>query len=164
MALNANHEVLRRQKTEDRVADRITAFAGSMRFVRIHLAWFSAWILANAVLIDVGHRFDPYPFGLLTLIVSLEAIFLSSFVMVSQNRQAQVSEIRAELDYRTDVTAEREIDLIMRTLDRMARHQGVDIDDLVLELGTLRADQVSSVDHDQAPRRADSQAVAAAAR
>jgi uncharacterized membrane protein len=91
------------------------------------------------VALAADRRFDPYPFGLLTLIVSLEAIFLSSFVMISQNRQAQASEIRAELDYRTDIVAEREIDLIMRTLDRMARNQGIDVDDLVLELGSLRA-------------------------
>jgi uncharacterized membrane protein len=140
MALNANHEIQRLQQTEDRWADNITAFAGSMRFVRIHLTWFLAWIVANTVLLDAAHRFDPYPFGLLTLIVSLEAIFLSSFVMISQNREAKASEIRSELDYRTNVMAEHEIDLIMRALDRMARQQGVEVDDLMLELGTLRAD------------------------
>jgi len=67
----------RGQSLELRVADRITAFAGSMRFVYIHIAWFGVWI---------GFHVEQYPFGLLTMIVSLEAIFLSTFVMISQNR------------------------------------------------------------------------------
>jgi uncharacterized membrane protein len=62
---------------ENRIADRITAFAGSMTFVYIHIAWFGCWI---------GFGVEDYPFGLLTMIVSLEAIFLSTFVMISQNR------------------------------------------------------------------------------
>jgi uncharacterized membrane protein len=75
--------VLVRQATEraksiqNRIADRITAFAGSMWFVYIHIAWFSCWI---------GFGVEHYPYGLLTMIVSLEAIFLSTFVMISQNR------------------------------------------------------------------------------
>ncbi len=67
----------RAQSIENRVADRITAFAGSMRFVYIHILWFGCWI---------GFGAEKYPFGLLTMIVSLEAIFLSTFVMISQNR------------------------------------------------------------------------------
>jgi uncharacterized membrane protein len=67
----------RAQSVENRVADRITAFAGSMLFVYIHLAWFGCWI---------GFGVEKYPFGLLTMIVSLEAIFLSTFVLISQNR------------------------------------------------------------------------------
>jgi uncharacterized membrane protein len=78
----------------------------------------------------------------------LEAIFLSSFVMISQNREAKASEIRSELDYRTNVMAEHEIDLIMRALDRMARQQGIEVDDLMLELGTLRADGPHTIDGD----------------
>jgi uncharacterized membrane protein len=146
MALNANHEIRRLQPDEDLWADRITAFAGSLRFVRLHIVWFSAWILANALVLDAGHRFDPYPFGLLTLCVSLEAIFLSSFVMISQNRQGRAAEIRSELDYRTNVVAEREIDLVMRALDRMARAQGVDVEDLILELEDFRADRGTPAD------------------
>jgi uncharacterized membrane protein len=154
MALNANHEIRRLQQNEDRWADRITAFAGSLRFVRIHIVWFSAWILANAVLLDTVHRFDPYPFGLLTLSVSLEAIFLSSFVMISQNRQGQAAEIRSELDYRTNVMAEREIDLVMRALDRMARQQGVGVDDLMVDLQDLRASYGNPIDKDRVPQDA----------
>ncbi len=71
------HAEERRQSVENRIADRITAFAGSMRFVYIHIVWFGCWI---------GFGVESYPYGLLTMIVSLEAIFLSTFVMISQNR------------------------------------------------------------------------------
>jgi uncharacterized membrane protein len=67
----------RARSIENRIADRMTAFAGSMPFVYIHIAWFGCWI---------GFGVEKYPFGLLTMIVSLEAIFLSTFVMISQNR------------------------------------------------------------------------------
>jgi uncharacterized membrane protein len=71
------HAHEQRQSVENRVADHITDFAGSMRFVYLHIAWFAGWIL---------FRVESYPYGLLTMIVSLEAIFLSTFVMISQNR------------------------------------------------------------------------------
>jgi uncharacterized membrane protein len=71
---------------QDITADRITGFAGSMTFVYIHAIWFVVWIAVNIGLVGVGLAFDKFPFGLLTMIVSLEAIFLSTFVMISQNR------------------------------------------------------------------------------
>ena len=92
----------RRRRLPDRVADQITAFAGSLLFVYLHIVWFTGWIIANVA----GLRFDPFPFGLLTLIVSLEAIFLSTFVMLSQNREAARSDIRAEIDFETNVLSE----------------------------------------------------------
>ncbi|MFE0632704.1 DUF1003 domain-containing protein [Streptomyces sp. NPDC058864] len=91
---------------QDRVADAITAFAGSMAFVYVHIVWFAVWILLNQGLVGRGGVFDPYPFGLLTMIVSLEAIFLSTFVMVSQNRQAARDNIRADLAFETNVRSE----------------------------------------------------------
>ncbi|WUD71462.1 DUF1003 domain-containing protein [Streptomyces sp. NBC_00510] len=91
---------------QDRVADAITAFAGSMAFVYVHIVWFAVWILLNQGLVGPGAVFDPYPFGLLTMIVSLEAIFLSTFVMVSQNRQAARDNIRADLAFETNVRSE----------------------------------------------------------
>jgi len=91
---------------QDRIADRITAFAGSLNFVYIHTVWFGIWIALNVGLIGAGLKFDKFPFGLLTMIVSLEAIFLSTFVMVSQNRQAARADIRAELDFETNLRSE----------------------------------------------------------
>ena len=138
MALNANEEIERIRKAENRVSDKITAFAGTMRFVYIHSVWFGLWIAINLGLLGAALIFDEYPFGLLTLIVSLEAIFLSTFVMISQNRQAKSAEIRSDLDYKTNVMAEREIDIIMRALQRMAEKQGIGVDDLVSDLESLR--------------------------
>ena len=138
MALNANREIRRLKQVEDAWADSITAFAGSMRFVRLHVAWFALWIGVNVGLLGVAREFDPYPFGLLTLVVSLEAIFLSTFVLITQNRQATASEIRSDLDYRTNVLAERENDVIMRALQRIAEHDGIAVDDLIVEMTEFR--------------------------
>lgn len=138
MAINANQEIQKLRKLEDKAADKITTFAGTMSFVYIHSLWFGAWVLINLGLLGIGLEFDKFPFGLLTLIVSLEAIFLSTFVMISQNRQATAAEIRSELDYQTDVKAEKEIDVIMKTLQRVAQKQGIDISDLLDELSKAR--------------------------
>ena len=91
---------------QDRIADKITNFAGSLNFVYIHSIWFGVWILLNVGALGAALTFDKFPFGLLTMIVSLEAIFLSTFVMVSQNRQAERSDVRAELDFETNLRAE----------------------------------------------------------
>ena len=94
------------KRAQDRAADRITDFAGSLNFVYIHSAWFGVWILLNIGLLGGALTFDKFPFGLLTMIVSLEAIFLSTFVMVSQNRQAARADIRSELDFETNLRSE----------------------------------------------------------
>src|SRR5437899_12939005 len=83
----AQHEARRAGSIQNRVADAITTFAGSMMFVYIHLAWFAVWII---------FRVEKYPFGLLTMIVSLEAIFLSTFVMISQNRADSKRQVLAD--------------------------------------------------------------------
>jgi uncharacterized membrane protein len=94
------------KRAQDRAADRITSFAGSLNFVYMHSAWFGVWILLNIGAIGGAVVFDKFPFGLLTMIVSLEAIFLSTFVMVSQNRQAARADIRSQLDFETNLRAE----------------------------------------------------------
>jgi uncharacterized membrane protein len=91
---------------QDLVAEKITDFAGSLTFVYIHAAWFSTWIAVNVGLAGLNHEFDKFPFGLLTMIVSLEAIFLATFVMVTQNRQAARSDIRSQLDFETNLRSE----------------------------------------------------------
>ena len=94
------------KKVEDKAADRVTDFAGSLTFVYLHSLWFAVWILLNAGLLGAGLVFDGFPFGLLTLIVSLEAIFLSTFVMISQNREAKRADIRSQLDFETNLRSE----------------------------------------------------------
>jgi uncharacterized membrane protein len=94
------------QRAQDRAADQVTAFAGSLNFVYIHSVWFGIWILINIGILGAAVEFDKFPFGLLTMIVSLEAIFLATFVMVSQNRQSARADIRSQLDFETNVRAE----------------------------------------------------------
>jgi uncharacterized membrane protein len=86
------HAVERAESVQNRIADGITAFAGSMAFVYIHVLWFGSWI---------GFRVEHYPYGLLTMIVSLEAIFLSTFVMISQNRADAKRQIIADQQWQT---------------------------------------------------------------
>ena len=93
----------------DRLADGLTAGIGTMKFVYVNAAWFGVWIVVNTGLIAGVISFDEFPFGLLTMIVSLEAIFLSLFVLISQNRSDAKDRLRSELDYRVNVKAELEI-------------------------------------------------------
>jgi uncharacterized membrane protein len=86
------HARKRAESVQNRIADRITAFAGSMAFVYIHIVWFSCWI---------GFGVEKYPYGLLTMIVSLEAIFLSTFVMISQNRADAKRQVIADHQWQT---------------------------------------------------------------
>lgn len=104
-----------------RVSDAITDFTGSMAFVYIHVVWFGLWVLLNVGLIHIPHvsEFDPFPFGLLTMIVSLEAIFLSTFVLISQNRLAVASEKRAELDLQVNLLAEQKATKVLEMLDQI---------------------------------------------
>ena len=99
--------------TSERLADALTAFSGSFIFVIMHVAWFGSWIVLNLTL---PHPFDSFPFGLLTLIVSLEAIFLSAFVLMSQNRSGSVDHRRAIQDYRTNLESDVIINAIAEKL------------------------------------------------
>ena len=103
---NANKLTDSLRRTQDRAADAVTAFAGSLTFVYLHSAWFGLWVLLNVGLVGASLEFDKFPFGLLTMIVSLEAIFLSTFVMVSQNRQAMRTEVRSQLDFEANLRSE----------------------------------------------------------
>jgi len=86
------HAEERRKSLENRIADKITRFAGSMQFVYLHIIWFAAWIILGV---------EHYPYGLLTMIVSLEAIFLSTFVMISQNRADEKRQVLADHQWQT---------------------------------------------------------------
>ncbi|HEY6188488.1 MAG TPA: DUF1003 domain-containing protein [Pyrinomonadaceae bacterium] len=121
--MKAQHRVTEARTTQGRIADKITNFSGSMMFVYMHAVWFGLWILLNVGLLHIPRvsEFDPFPFGLLTLIVSLEAIFLSTFVLISQNRLAQASERRAELDLQVNLLAEQKATKVLEMLDEMTR-------------------------------------------
>ena len=117
----------------DSLADRISAFCGSTPFLWVHVTWFAAWIGTNLAL--GRHGFDPYPFTFLTLVVSLEAIFLSSFILISQNRAARVSERRNQLDLQINLLTEQENTKTLELLQRIARAVGAaERDDPSLEV------------------------------
>ena len=115
---NVNEEMEEHSTPLQRIADWIAWFSGSMPFLMINAAWFIIWITLNTL--NTGIRqFDPYPFGLLTMIVSLEAIFLSCFVLVSQNRQAEKDRVRADIEYEVNIKAELEVTHLHEKTDRI---------------------------------------------
>jgi uncharacterized membrane protein len=114
---NVNEEVQENLGLVQRIADWLAWFSGSMPFLAIHVLWFVIWVSLNTLL--PIHPFDPYPFGLLTMIVSLEAIFLSCFVLISQNRQVQKDRVRSDVEYEINVKAELEVMHLHEKTDRI---------------------------------------------
>ena len=112
---------------QDRIADVITSFSGRMVFVYVHIVWFGVWILLNTGSFGV-QPFDPFPYGLLTMIVSLEAIFLSTFVLISQNRLSQEAEHRADLDMHIGLLTEHELTRVLQMLDAIQDKLGIEND------------------------------------
>ena len=92
-----------------RLADAASEFAGTFSFLLVHAVWFAVWIVWNLDLFPGWKAFDPYPFGLLTMVVSLEAIFLSCMVLISQNRQAAKDRIRSDVEYEANIRAGLEV-------------------------------------------------------
>jgi uncharacterized membrane protein len=109
---------------QGRIADAITSFSGRMIFAYVHIIWFGIWILLNTGWFGL-HAFDPFPYGLLTMIVSLEAIFLSTFVLVSQNRLGEESERRADLDLHIGLLTEHELTRVLQMLDAIQDKMGI---------------------------------------
>jgi uncharacterized membrane protein len=127
---NVNEEMEVHSTALLRIADWIAWFSGSMAFLILNGGWFVIWIAINTLPLGLPH-FDPFPFGLLTMIVSLEAIFLSCFVLISQNRQAQKDKVRADIEYEVNIKAELEIAHLHEKTDRiyenmMARFEKMD--------------------------------------
>lgn len=115
---NVNEEIEEHLTPLQRVADWIAWFSGSMLFLLLNGVWFFTWIVLNTFLLGSA-AFDPFPFGLLTMIVSLEAIFLSCFVLVSQNRQAEKDRVRSDIEYEVNIKAELEIAHLHEKTDRI---------------------------------------------
>ena len=121
-------ETARKRTFQAHLADIITWFSGKMLFVYIHVVWFGAWILVNAGLLPPLRPFDPYPYGLLTMVVSLEAIFLSTFVLISQNRLSEEADRRADLDLHIGLLTEHEVTRVLQMLDAVHRKLGIEIE------------------------------------
>lgn len=119
-----NDAVEERVTPIQRVADAAAVFSGSFTFLMVHAAWFAGWILINLDLIPGMTGFDPYPFGLLTMVVSLEAIFLSCMVLISQSRQAAKEKIRSEVEYQANIRAGLEVTQLHVKLDALHEQVG----------------------------------------
>jgi uncharacterized membrane protein len=120
---------------QSRIADAITSFSGRMIFAYVHILWFALWILLNTGRFGV-RVFDPFPYGLLTMVVSLEAIFLSTFVLISQNRLADETERRADLDLHIGLLTEHELTRVLQMLDAIQDKLGI-VDHANSELADL---------------------------
>jgi len=117
-----------KRNLQERIADAITAFSGHVVFVYVHIVWFGAWIILNTGRLGV-HPFDPFPDGLLTMIVSLEAIFLSTFVLISQNQLSEESEYRANLNLQIALLTEHEVTRVLQMLDAIQDKMGIENDE-----------------------------------
>jgi uncharacterized membrane protein len=122
----ARQEAEHSKPLEDRIADAISRFAGSMRFVYLHALLVALWVVWNLGWIGGLAPFDP-TFVVLAMVASVEAIFLSTFVLITQNRMQEQAEKRAELDLQISLLAEHEVTQIMTLLDAVARRLGVEI-------------------------------------
>jgi len=133
------HAAMAQRSRLDRFVDSVTKFCGHIAFVYIHIALFTGWVVINT-LAHHSLRFDPYPFNFLTLAVSLEAIFLSAFILISQNRTAHIDERRNQLHLQIALLTEQQNTKILQMLDSIGRHVGAaicdDPDIAVLEAGT----------------------------
>jgi uncharacterized membrane protein len=110
---------------EEKLSDYITRFTGSMTFVYVHAFVFGAWILVNTGILPAIPPFDPFPFVMLAMAASVEAIFLSTFVLISQNRMARLADRRAELDLQVNLLAEQEITRLIHLSQAIARKLGL---------------------------------------
>ena len=116
---------IRSRSLTERIAGTVTRAAGTAVFAIAHLAWFAAWIVVNGRFIGAMEPFDPFPFSLLTMIVSLEAIFLSIWILISQNQMSRQADRREHLDLQINLLAEQESTATLRLVNRIAEHLGV---------------------------------------
>jgi len=119
---------LRGRSPADRLSDAISRVTGSTPFAVVHFVFFASWVAVNTGVIPGVRRFDPYPFSFLTLVVSLEAIFLSVFVLMSQNRMTRQADQRAHLDLQVDLLAEQELTTMLRMLHALCVKHRVQVD------------------------------------
>lgn len=120
----------------EKFADSMTKFSGSVWFLIANIAWFVVWIVLNSNVFENIEPFDPFPFGLLTMIVSLEAIVLSTIVLISQNRETRVNDLRSEIDARIDIVSEEKITKVLELLTILMKKNDIDLskDELLIKM------------------------------
>jgi uncharacterized membrane protein len=121
------HEALNRRTATERVSDSIVKFIGSITFLLLQVALVIVWSTANLHLIPGLRPFDPFPFGILALVVSSESVCLTIFVLISQNRMARQAEKRSHLDLQVSMLAEQELTTVLQMLQKLCQHVGVDV-------------------------------------
>ncbi len=122
------HDALDRRTATERVSDVITKLVGNMGFLLAQVILISGWSLANLHVLPGLKAFDPFPFGILALVVSSEGVFLTIFVLISQSRMARQSERRSHLDLQVGMLAEQELTTILQMLQKLCQHVGVNVD------------------------------------
>jgi uncharacterized membrane protein len=118
-------EALERRSSSERLADAVGGFAGSLLFVVLHLVLLAAWLLINSGKIPSARPFDPYPFSLLGVIVAVEAVILSSFILMRQNRMMRRGERRDHLNLQVDLLAEKEITKLLQMVRAICGQMGL---------------------------------------
>jgi uncharacterized membrane protein len=118
-------EALEQRSSSERLADAIGGFAGSLPFIAVHLVFLLAWLLVNDGEIPWARPFDPYPFSLLGVIVAVEAVILSSFILMRQNRMMRRGERRDHLNLQVDLLAEKEITKVLQMVRAICGHMGL---------------------------------------
>ncbi len=122
------HDALGRRTLTERASDIITKLVGNVGFLVAQLLLISGWCLANLHVIPGLKPFDPFPFGVLALVVSSESVFLTIFVLISQSRMARQSERRSHLDLQVGMLSEQELTTILQMLQKLCQHMGVNVD------------------------------------
>ena len=122
------HDALGRRTAAERVSDVITKLVGNLGFLLAHIFLISSWCLLNLHVIPGLKAFDPFPFGILALVVSSESVFLTIFVLISQSRMARQSERRSHLDLQVGMLSEQELTTILQMLQKLCVHVGVNVD------------------------------------
>jgi uncharacterized membrane protein len=124
------HKELHRRSSGEKVSDFFVSLIGSMPFLIFHIIWFAVWFIVNLNAMPGMAAFDPFPFGILTLIVSSEGVFLAIFILISQNRMARQSDKRAHLDLQVNMLTEQEMTMMLRMQKRLCEHLGVEVDEV----------------------------------
>lgn len=119
------HDALNARSGSERFSDAVARKAGTIWFISAHAVWFVLWILLNAGLVPGVPVFDPYPYQFLTFVVSLEAIFLSLFILMSQNRGSRQADSRGHLDLQINLLAEQEATKMLQMLQSLCRYHGL---------------------------------------
>lgn len=143
--MKLEEEALRDRNTADRISDAIANFVGSIPFVALHVVWFAIWASINCGVFGASWKFDPYPFALLCMLVSLEGVLLSTLVLIKQNRMGRHADQRNHLDLQINLLAEKEVTKVLQLQQLICKRLGITEIEMDEEIGELS--RVTAVDN-----------------